>query len=173
VLHNLTVALWPNAARRPKLFGPDPHSLHDATGEQLDWIARWLTHCRALGVPIHGVTHHEYIEVDPTTRGFTAPTRLALNSAVAAAVNTTVRAVDANVQIWGGESACTAPKTDETSRPCLTGLSGCVRMCGRADFTRGPSARSRARRCVRSCAVGPHNGGSPPCDHSSMRWAVA
>jgi len=104
-------------------FGPDPHSLHDATGEQLDWIARWLTHCRALGVPIHGVTHHEYIEVDPTTRGFTAPTRLALNSAVAAAVNTTVRAVDANVQIWGGE-------------------------------------------------IGPHNGGSPPCDHSSMRWAV-
>jgi hypothetical protein len=122
ILHNLTIELWPDATKRPVLFGPDPHSLHDASGVQLAWISEWLAHCKARGVPIAGVTQHEYVEVDPTLRGFTAPTRLALNSAIAAAINRTVRAVDATVGIFGGE-------------------------------------------------IGPHNGGSPPCDHSSMRWA--
>jgi heparanase len=122
-LHNLTLELWPDGARRPRLFGPDPHSLHDATGSQLEWIADFLRHCDALGVPVEGATHHEYIEVDPTAAGFTSPTRLALNAAIAAAVNHTVRSVSRTVGIWGGE-------------------------------------------------IGPHNGGSPPCDHSSMRWAV-
>ena len=28
ILHNLTVALWPDAAKRPVLVGPDPHSYH-------------------------------------------------------------------------------------------------------------------------------------------------
>ena len=127
VLHNLTIELWPNAARRPTLFGPDPHSLHDRTGaasrKELAWIAAWLEGCARRGVPVHGVTHHEYVEVSPTPTGFTSPSRLDLNREIGDAVHGTVRAVDAHVGIWGGE-------------------------------------------------IGPHNGGSPPCDHTSMRWAV-
>ena len=120
VLYNLTVELWPDPATRPKLFGPDPHSFHDADGDIAAWIVEWLDECRRLGVPIHAVTHHEYVEVDAGT--FTSPAKLDMNGAIAAKVNASVRAHDAGVLIFGGE-------------------------------------------------IGPHNGGSPPCDHTSMRWA--
>lgn len=66
--------------------GPDPHSLHGPTGAQLEWIGEWIDGCKSLGVPIRGVTHHEYIEVDPSPTGFTSPTRLALSAAVAEAL---------------------------------------------------------------------------------------
>jgi hypothetical protein len=122
-LYNLTLELWPDGRLRPVLFGPDPHGFHRAGGEQLEWMAEWLRHCEALGVPVEGVTHHEYVEVIPTAEGFTAPTRLALSAAIASMVNATVRKVSASVSVWGGE-------------------------------------------------IGPHNGGSPVCNHSSMRWAV-
>ena len=125
------VVMLPCALRRlppcrPVLFGPDPHSLHDATGSQLDWIAGWLDDCAKNQVPVAGVTHHEYIEVDPSVDGFTSASTLAKNSQIAAAINATVRvhATDTNATgIFGGE-------------------------------------------------IGPHNGGSPVCDHTSMRWAV-
>ena len=123
VLHNLTVELWPDASLRPVLLGPDPHSLHGPSGSQLQWIADWLDGCKTLGVPVYGVTHHEYVEVDPSPSGFVSANTLALNGAIAAAINHTVRQHDAEVRIFGGE-------------------------------------------------IGPHNGGSPPCDHTSMRWAV-
>ena len=126
-LHNLSVSLWPDASNRPKLFGPDPHSLHDATSDaskaELKWITDWLKACKSKGVPIHGATHHEYVEVSPTPTGFTSPPRLTLNRGIADAVVDAVRSVDKSVGVWGGE-------------------------------------------------IGPHNGGSPVCDHSSMRWAV-
>ena len=123
ILYNLTLELWPDAAARPGLYGPDPHSLHDASGSQLNWIAEFLDGCAKLGVPMRGVTHHEYTEVDPTVEGFTAAATLAKNGAIAAAINATVRAHNSVAGIFGGE-------------------------------------------------IGPHNGGSPPCDHTSMRWAV-
>lgn len=123
VLHNLTVELWPDAARRPPLYGPDPHGLHATGGASLDWLVAWLAACRAAAVPIAGVTHHEYIEVNPTEDGFVAPTRLALSGRLGAEVVAAVRRVDPDVAVWAGE-------------------------------------------------IGPHNGGSPPCDRSSMRWAV-
>ena len=69
VLHNLTKELWPDAAKRPLLFGPDPHSLHGPTGAQLAWIGDWLDECKVLDVPVYGVTHHEYTEVDPSPAG--------------------------------------------------------------------------------------------------------
>ena len=53
ILHNLTLELWPDAAARPGLYGPDPHSLHDASGAQLGWIADFLDGCKKLGVPMY------------------------------------------------------------------------------------------------------------------------
>ena len=103
ILHNLTIELWPNEQQRPPLFGPDPHSFHGPTGVMLQWIGDWIDACHDRHVPIHGVTHHEYIEVDPTPEGFTSPARLALNGAVAKAIHTLVRKHDTQVGIWGGE----------------------------------------------------------------------
>jgi heparanase 1 len=123
VLHNLTIELWPDAAKRPVLFGPDPHSFHAASGDQFNWIAEWLATCAELDVPVWGVTHHEYVEVDPTASGFVSAKVLANSGAIAAMMNKTVRAHSASAHIFAGEA-------------------------------------------------GPHNGGSPVCDHSSMRWAV-
>jgi hypothetical protein len=59
VLHDLTVELWPDAATRPVLFGPDPHSYHHGS-DSAKWITDWLDACKKLGVPIHAATHHEY-----------------------------------------------------------------------------------------------------------------
>ena len=73
VLHNLTVELWPDASTRPPLYGPDPHSFHgmstDRDKSALKYMSDWLDACARLGVPIVGVTHHEYIEVEPTAAG--------------------------------------------------------------------------------------------------------
>ena len=123
ILYKMMVELWPDEARRPVLFGPDPHSLHAPTGVQLGWIGDWLDGCKKLGVPVHAVTHHEYIEVDPSPHGFTSASKFSLNGAIAAAINKTVREHSATARVFGGE-------------------------------------------------IGPHNGGSPPCDHTSMRWAT-
>lgn len=119
VLSNLTRDLWPDETRRPLLFGPDPHSFHDADKSLLAFIREFLEGVRSRQVPLKGVTHHEYIEVDTTS--FLSPDRLDITSEIASAVNATVRSVDSSVAILAGE-------------------------------------------------VGPHNGGSPPCDNSYMRW---
>ena len=123
ILYQLTIELWPDASKRPVLFGPDPHSLHGPTGSQLAWIGAWLDGCKKRGVPTFGVTHHEYTEVDPTPSGFISAGKLQVNGEIAFAINKTVREHDATVHIFGGE-------------------------------------------------IGPHNGGTPKCDHTSMRWAV-
>ena len=124
ILYKLTVELWPDEKRRPVLFGPDPHSLHGPTGNQLGWIAEWLDGMAAKKVPVHAVTHHQYTEVDPSPAGFTSATKLSLNGAIAAAINKTVREHSPTARVFGGE-------------------------------------------------IGPHNGGSPPCDHTSMRTSIA
>ena len=73
MLHNLTVELWPDASTRPPLYGPDPHSFHGMSTDRdktaLKYMVEWLDACARLGVPIVGVTHHEYIEVEPTAAG--------------------------------------------------------------------------------------------------------
>ena len=135
ILYNLTVELWPNPSRRPMLWGPDPHGLHIPTGADPDtklaWLTEWLDHVQERGVPIHGVTHHEYVEVEPVPTGYTSPDRLDLNTKIASVINKTVREhatfnsrdVRSQFGLWGGE-------------------------------------------------IGPHNGGKPVCNHSTMRWAV-
>ena len=112
VLHQLIVELWPQDKDpkhpRPVLYGPDPHSLHDAnmkgpTGSELKWVGDWLDACHALNLPIRGVTHHEYIEVDPSPEGFTSPDRFALTGDIAKTVVQQVRQHDPDVEIWVGE----------------------------------------------------------------------
>jgi hypothetical protein len=50
---------------RPALVGPDTHSIHDAgspNGEVLKYLADFAA--AAAKLPLHAVTHHEYIEID-------------------------------------------------------------------------------------------------------------
>ena len=108
VLYQLIIELWPNEQTRPVLYGPDPHSLHNGnmsgpTGVELNWIGDWIDACHELKIPIRGVTHHEYIEVDPSPEGFTSPDRFLFNNIIAKTVATEIRKHDANVEIWGGE----------------------------------------------------------------------
>ena len=120
VMQRLTERLWPAAATRPLLIGPDPHSYHSATDGAAEWLGEFVSAAKRLGVPLHAATHHEYVEVDATS--FQSPSVLDNTGAIARMVNRTVREANPAVAVWGGE-------------------------------------------------IGPHNGGSPPCDHTSMRWA--
>eukprot|EP00656_Telonema_subtile_P048834 TRINITY_DN5925_c0_g1_i4.p1 TRINITY_DN5925_c0_g1~~TRINITY_DN5925_c0_g1_i4.p1 ORF type:complete len:543 (-),score=115.86 TRINITY_DN5925_c0_g1_i4:109-1737(-) len=122
ILSELLSELWPAEEGRPRLIGPDPHSFKQDGVDQktIEWIQAFMIECTALQVPLHAVSHHEYIEVDE--HSFTSPTKLDLTGTIAAAVNASVSSHLSAAQPWAGE-------------------------------------------------IGPHNGGSPPCDHSSMRWA--
>ncbi len=124
-LSSLIYKLWPKKSGRPKIFGPDPHSFHDPadskTPELLSWLGDFLDEALRLHVPISGITHHEYIEVE------------------------------------GLPDAETLDKTG--------GIAGKIRDTVVAHFP-VPGVRPWAGE------IGPHNGGSPLCDHSSMRWAT-
>lgn len=119
ILHNLTIALWPDASKRPVLVGPDPHSYH-GQDSKVSWIGDFLDAAAADGTPIFAATHHEYTEIQ--SPDFTSPEVLDISTVIAKMVNKTVRTHSKTAQVWGGE-------------------------------------------------IGPHNGGSPVCDHTSMRWA--
>ena len=133
VLQQLTEELWPDAATRPLLLGPDAAHQQSPGGkpEPRDaYVRDFFAACATLKVPIAGATLHKYIEV--TTARDTNATFLDKTKARLSAYSTTVdkgwHSVAASSglpppRIWGGE-------------------------------------------------VGPHNGGVPPCDHTSMRWAT-
>jgi hypothetical protein len=108
---------------RPKIIGPDIHGLHTASGsaqKKLDFLVNFTKEAQALGVSMHAITHHEYIEVEESRTSPPPASRLDVTAQIASIVNETIGASAS--QIWAGE-------------------------------------------------VGPHNGASPPCDHTSMRWA--
>ena len=133
-------------ADRPKLFGPDPHSFHGPWDETdtkgLAWIADFMDGCRKLSVRLGAVTHHEYIEVDATS--FTSPQKLDVTGVIASHVNATV---SAHAQGWpasDGAGATSGAKTVSAAAPAI---------------------------CLIAGEIGPHNGGDPPCNHSTMRWA--
>ena len=133
ILSNLLTEMYPDATTRPKIVGPDVHGFHGdplTSGPEkpkLEYLNQFGPSCKAHGVPLHAMTHHEYIEVDPGqgAGATTAPPQAAqlnITNLITKAVNETLSVSAPGVQIWAGE-------------------------------------------------IGPHNGGSPPCDHSSMRWA--
>jgi len=103
ILHNLTVELWPDPRNRPVLLGPDPHSFKETGPDPalLSWLADFMSRALELGVPVRGITHHEYVEIDATT--FTSPQKLDVTAAIARAVNETVATLMPGVQPWAGE----------------------------------------------------------------------
>lgn len=126
-LRNLLQDLFP-ADAQPKIIGPDTHGLHTVPADPsiIAYLGEFRDNASALGVPLHALTHHEYIEVNDNTENGTVWTSLSaalLNTTatISAEVNASLGA-RAGLQLWAGE-------------------------------------------------IGPHNGGSPPCDHTSMRWA--
>lgn len=126
-LHQLLQELFP-ADAQPKIIGPDTHGLHVSppSASILAYLSDFCGNATAYGVPLHALTHHEYIEVNDDTANGTYfssldPAVLNVTTSISAAVNASLGA-RSGVQLWAGE-------------------------------------------------IGPHNGGSPPCDHSSMRWA--
>ena len=64
VLQQLLIELFPDAASRPKIVGPDPHGWHDAPDPEgdpkLEFLRNFTAECQALGVELFAVTHHEY-----------------------------------------------------------------------------------------------------------------
>jgi heparanase len=129
-LSELLVELYPHAPSRPKLLGCDGYGFHyppsqgGKCADKLAFVADFAANCSALGVPLHAVTHHEYIDVDANPAAPANHSLLSVTGEIARDVNATLvaRGVAPAAQIWGGE-------------------------------------------------IGPHNGGSPGCSRSSMRWA--
>ena len=126
VLQKLLVDLYPDAGLRPRIIGPDIHGFHESEAsenvEKLNFMAEFAQNCSSLGVKLHGITHHEYIEVAEYSE--TPPPADLLNetAAIAKLVKTRLEVAAPDVEIWAGE-------------------------------------------------IGPHNGRSPGCDHSSLRWS--
>ena len=134
ILHNLTVELWPDAAKRPVLLGPD--AAHQDTKDSKPpfptprdaYVFDFFKAAGEMDLPIAGATLHKYIEV--TTERDTNASFLD---------ETTARFSHFQDQVNNGWAASGSAK---------------------------PPPRAWGGE------VGPHNGGTPPCDHSSMRWAT-
>jgi len=125
VLAELLAELYPDKSTRPKLVGPDVHGLHETPpnaryNATLQYLKVFVEECQHLGVPLHAITHHEYIEIAEYSTKPPNASALDITGAIAQAVNASLAGY--GLPIWAGE-------------------------------------------------IGPHNGKSPPCDSSSMRWA--
>jgi heparanase 1 len=121
VLADLLVELYPDASARPKIMGPDIHGFHTGPDQSfVNFLHEFVKECQRIGVPLHGVTHHEYIEVSEYAKTPPPASMLDITATIAEGVNASL--AEFGVQIWAGE-------------------------------------------------IGPHNGGSPGCDHTSLRWA--
>jgi heparanase 1 len=123
IFSKLLMEEFPDAATRPRMMGPDPHGFHvKSTDEAIyKWLAEFLAAAADLALPLYGITHHEYIEVDNTT-AFNASV-LDRTTTIANRVKTITAANFPSAEVWAGE-------------------------------------------------IGPHNGGSPKCDHTAMNYAT-
>ena len=123
LLTELLTGLYPNETERPKIIGPDPWGFHEPFGghsnqsdgreqrqrldaaQRLQFIVDFYRNCSQLGVHLHALSHHEYIDVPPNPQtplnGNT--TILDFTGAIASHVNRTLGAVAPGVQIWAGE----------------------------------------------------------------------
>merc|ERR1712100_369375 len=65
VLRDLLLEQYPDASTRPKILGPDVHGFHTGADEKrLNFLHEFVEECQELDVPLHAVTHHEYVEVN-------------------------------------------------------------------------------------------------------------
>eukprot|EP01043_Picozoa_sp_COSAG02_P058284 COSAG02_NODE_7226_length_3110_cov_1.828296_3_plen_165_part_00 len=103
------------------------HGFHSGTfdasdHEKLDFMVYFAQNCSRLGVPLHAITHHEYIEVEQYSTTPPSASLLDNTATIAQQVRSRLQSAAPGIQIWAGE-------------------------------------------------IGPHNGRSPGCDHTSLRWA--
>ena len=109
VLSQLLIELYPDAATRPRIIGPDVHGFHAdprtsrADGAKLEYLAAFARNCSAAGVPLHALTHHEYVEVPENPTAPPPFQTLDITTAAATAANATLSAAAPGVQIWAGE----------------------------------------------------------------------
>lgn len=61
ILQALLEKLYPDAATRPKLIGPDTHGFHDFPLDEakLNFLIDFVAGCRANNITLHAATHHE------------------------------------------------------------------------------------------------------------------
>jgi hypothetical protein len=123
-LSTLLAELYPRSDTRPKILGPDPFGFHapfDEGGagegeragagdgalspaQRLAYLVDFAGNCSKLGVPLHAITHHEYIEVPPHPAAPANSTILDYTAAIAAVVNRTLaERAPPGAQVWAGE----------------------------------------------------------------------
>jgi hypothetical protein len=89
---------------RPQLVGPDTHSIHDAGSPNaavLTYLADFVRASAAAQLPLHAVTHHEYIEID--YENVLNASFLDETAQLGAQVVRAVRAVSSGIEVWAGE----------------------------------------------------------------------
>ena len=102
-LCHVLARVYPDATHRPLLFGPDPHSFKGVpvSTEKLDFLRGFAEQARDTQLPLHGVTHHEYIEVG--NERSLQPSVLDMTLSIAFTVNGTVRSVLPDTALYAGE----------------------------------------------------------------------
>jgi heparanase 1 len=111
VLQALLVDLFPDAASRPKVVGPDiilrafkdPNTTV-SNNAALRYLAEFAANCSALGVDLYAVTHHEYLELAEYP---TAPPPAAQLDEAGTMARAVVAAVNGSVpglKVWAGET---------------------------------------------------------------------
>ena len=157
VLSGVLDELYPApSAGRPLLVGPDTHSIHDA-GSPNSAVLRYLADfvSATAKLPLHAVTHHEYIEIDYLN--VLNSTFLDESALLGGQVVAAVRAVSKGVQVWAGEIGPHNGGGGSTTAP--TNCAG-NRVCGRfgsaiwyADALAAKAAAGYAKFC-RQDAIG-------------------
>lgn len=108
VLSELVNEMYQDKATQPKLIGPDPHGFHnaDSVNQKAGTFLRdFAGNCSSLGVPLHAITHHEYVDVQQNLAQPPPASTLDLVYEIGIQVNATVRpALRQEQGIWVGES---------------------------------------------------------------------
>ena len=166
-LSQIIKQVYPDATTRPKLIGPDADYQDSSAAQALlykRWAVEFLGNVSERKVPLYAATLHEYIDVGWNGSSWTSldPSVLDKTAVCAddfrATVRNTAERVDLPMpQLWAGEIGKQLPQL-QLVRTRWLAVVVLVRTMHVIDAWLVGSA-------------GPHNGGSPPCDHSSMRWA--
>jgi hypothetical protein len=103
ILSDLLAKLYPDTRTRPFMIGPDPHSIRtvDGTKKTAGFLADFIKATTALGVEMHAITHHEYIEIDE--QSVFNGSYLDTSAGIAVAINRTVKQLLPSAEVWGGE----------------------------------------------------------------------
>ena len=104
-LSKLIDELYPDENNRPKLIGPDVHGFHDPIEEsdgkeKLTYMVDFADNCSELGLKLHALTHHEYIEISEYPQAPPNSSLLDITGIIASEVNESLSKHAPGVQIW-------------------------------------------------------------------------